>query len=344
MAWQSNLVFFLGIATGMVIQTVRQQRRSSIARPAEPDQPVDNAPASPTALSEATAAPSQGEDSPNWPQLAAIAQEIGQFKAGFLGRAAHELRSPINGVLGLHQLILNGLCDSPEEEREFVEQAYHSTLKTLNLMDELIAISKLESTPPSAEPTAVSLQDLFHQVKDAVHLLAENRNLHLEFYPPDPDVAVWGIAGLIRQLLINLVSQAIRDQDGGQLLVYSQALSAEGTSPAWVEIYLNDQRPDVAWQEPLAHLAESEQAALSSLTAARQWLQTWSDQPRFYPSSSLTWLLNCSLVETLNGTLELHSAADCPRSPGAQDLPPESASRVVCCRLPLAIGTETTAS
>src|SRR5689334_21319694 len=55
-----------------------------------------------------------------------MASEMSQFKAGFLARVSHELRSPLNGMIGMHQLILSDLCDGPQEEREFVAQADES--------------------------------------------------------------------------------------------------------------------------------------------------------------------------------------------------------------------------
>jgi signal transduction histidine kinase len=73
-----------------------------------------------------------------------MAKEMSQFKAGFLARTSHELRSPLSSLIGLHQLILADLCDSPEEAREFVAQANASALKMVKLLDEVIAVSKTE--------------------------------------------------------------------------------------------------------------------------------------------------------------------------------------------------------
>ena len=76
------------------------------------------------------------------------AQEMGQFKAGFLARISHELRSPLGSIIGLHQLILADLCENPEEEREFISQAHEKSLKLLKLIDEILNISKIESQFP----------------------------------------------------------------------------------------------------------------------------------------------------------------------------------------------------
>ena len=73
------------------------------------------------------------------------AQEMSQFKAGFLTRISHELRSPLSSIMGLHQLILADLCENPEEEREFIGQAHEKSFKLLKLLDEILNISKIES-------------------------------------------------------------------------------------------------------------------------------------------------------------------------------------------------------
>ncbi|MEO1432917.1 MAG: histidine kinase dimerization/phospho-acceptor domain-containing protein, partial [Cyanobacteria bacterium J06633_8] len=67
-----------------------------------------------------------------------MAREMSQFKAGFLARTTHVLRSPLNGLIGLHQLILSDLCENPEEEREFIGQAHERALQLLNIIDEIL--------------------------------------------------------------------------------------------------------------------------------------------------------------------------------------------------------------
>ncbi|MBW4666661.1 MAG: hypothetical protein KME60_04265 [Cyanomargarita calcarea GSE-NOS-MK-12-04C] len=73
-----------------------------------------------------------------------MAQEMGQFKAGFLARTTHELRSPISQLISLHQLILSDLCENPAEEREFIAQAHNSANKLMKLIDEILKIARIE--------------------------------------------------------------------------------------------------------------------------------------------------------------------------------------------------------
>ncbi|WP_082690015.1 sensor histidine kinase [Leptolyngbya sp. NIES-2104] len=116
--------------------------------------------------------------------------EQAQFKAGFLARTSHELRSPLNGMIGAHQLILADLCESPEEEREFIEQANQSALKMVKLLDEVINVSKAQYGTGKLDVKAVSVSDVFDNVFSMTHLLAENRNLPFQIVLPEPDLEV----------------------------------------------------------------------------------------------------------------------------------------------------------
>ena len=79
-----------------------------------------------------------------------------QHQASFLGTASHELRSPINQIISLHQLILEDLCESPAEEREFIAQANQAIQTVLKNLDLLITLSKLDmgSLQRQLSPTA----------------------------------------------------------------------------------------------------------------------------------------------------------------------------------------------
>ena len=80
-----------------------------------------------------------------------------QHQASFLGTASHELRSPINQIISLHQLILEDLCESPAEEREFIAQANQAIQTVLKNLDLLITLSKLDmgSLQRQLSPTAL---------------------------------------------------------------------------------------------------------------------------------------------------------------------------------------------
>ncbi len=113
-----------------------------------------------------------------------MAMQMSQFKAEFLARTSHEIRSPLSSLIGLHQLILSDLCESPEEQKEFINQAYNSALKLMKLIDEIVAVSKAELGTNQLYCESLPLGEIFDEVYKLTHIQAANRNLQLNIVTP----------------------------------------------------------------------------------------------------------------------------------------------------------------
>jgi signal transduction histidine kinase len=180
-----------------------------------------------------------------------LAVEMSQFKASFLARTSHELRSPLNSVISLHQLIISDLCDDPAEEREFVNQAHTAALKMLARLDELIQISKIESgtSPPQLRP--LQLAEVLEEIRALTYLQAQNRSLRLEVSLPDLSVYVMADPRWLRQILINLVTTPIALMQEGSIRLSTQViLESEQPESKQAQILIEDQRSITFWQEP----------------------------------------------------------------------------------------------
>jgi signal transduction histidine kinase len=226
----------------------------------------------------------QPEPQPDLEINARLAVEMSQFKAGFLARTSHELRSPLNGLIGAHQLILTDLCDSPEEEREFITQAHESALKLLDMLDEVINVSKAEygMSPFSFQP--VSVLEMLEETYHLTHLMAENRSINLKISYPSPDLYVLADPRALRQVLLNLVNGAIASMPDGFI-----TLSVESSSDS-VSILMEDNRPAAAWSEAI-DLLNNEQKT-----------------DTFSPGFKLN--LSQTLMELMKGKLELLSTPE----------------------------------
>lgn len=132
-----------------------------------------------------------------------------RFKSGFLARTSHELRSPINTIVSLHQLILEDLCDSPEEEKEFIAQSKEAALKMLALFDQIAAVSKLDvgREPPRLE--AVDLGFVLPEVEMFTTLQAANQNVRYTVELPAQEIEVYTDARWLKNTLISLIQDAI---------------------------------------------------------------------------------------------------------------------------------------
>lgn len=174
-----------------------------------------------------------------------MASEMSKFKAGFLARTSHELRSPLSTMIGTLQLILADLCDDPAEEREFVEQAHVAALKLVKLIDEIISVAKTEHGTDRMDIEPIQLAKVFEEVDDLTYLQAANRGIRLEILPPDPGIYVLADLPRFRQVLVNLVDTAVAQMEEGSISVSAHSSPASG----YVHIWVDDQRSVSAWSE-----------------------------------------------------------------------------------------------
>ncbi len=226
-----------------------------------------------------------------------MAVEMGQFKAGFLARASHELRSPLNSIMSLQQLILTDLCDSPEEEREFVAQSYTAAQKLLALLNETTNISKLEEGTIDLMLEPLSLAEMLSELESLTHLQALNRNLKLMIKQPTPDIFIMGDRRWLRQVLTNLVTTAIYQMDEGTILVTAQM----NADPTKAQIDIKDERSPTVWSESIDLLAQITKVPdLNSLPTL--------DTLEPYPSIGLNLAITQVIMEKMSGSLALLSA------------------------------------
>lgn len=291
-------------------------RRSAIASHFSSINPVE-APSSPT--SAPSGVPDTLLEQLRQTQLTyQMAREISQFKAGFLARTSHELRSPLNGLLGVHQLILADLCESPEEEREFIAQAHTSALKMVKILDEILDVAKLEHGSQTMEIQPVQLAAVLNETYQLTHLQAQNRNLRLQIPLPDPDLYVLADPRRLQQVLLSLVDMPISTMQEGDIQVSVQVDSAEN----WVHIRIEDDRPLSIWQEPLELLQSAQNQAVEITPDA---VKATIAQPT-QRSLGMTLLMVQTLLDLMHGHLELLSV------PSNQD----SQTTCVQCSLPIA--------
>jgi signal transduction histidine kinase len=213
-----------------------------------------------------------------------MAIERAQFQAGFLARTSHELRSPINSVISLHQLILADLADSPEEERDFIRQSAGAAEKMLGVLDQLISVSKTAHGTEQMALQPLSLQEVLAEVKSLTHLQAQNRNLRLEMTMPDPEVYVLADPKWLQQVLLSLVDTPISLMREGTIRVTT------GVAGAQIYVEVEDERSAEFWREPLDLL---------------QVLKTGNAGEMTLPSPGLSLLMNQTLMELMGGRLEV---------------------------------------
>ena len=220
-----------------------------------------------------------------------MAAQMSQFKAGFLARTSHELRSPLSSMIGLHQLILSDLCESPEEQKEFIAQAYRSALKLMKLIDEIVAVSKTEYGSNSLHIESLQLTEIFSEIARLTHLPAANRNLQLKISEPNPEIYVLADRSRLIQLIFNLIDSGISLMKNGAI-----ELTASEVTDEAVKLVIDLECSTDLWQESTANEPNLNS---NDITAVKEFLQEMS------LSANMKLLLSQTLLETMGGSLEL---------------------------------------
>lgn len=220
-----------------------------------------------------------------------MAHQMCQFKSGFLARISHELRSPLNSLIGVHQLILADLCDDPAEERELIAQAHASALKLVHLLDQILEVAKVEHGTSQLQIQPLQLTSLLERVYQLTYLQAQNRNLHLKILSPDPQVYILADPHWLNQVLVNFIDTSISLMQEGTI---SLSVQIDSTIPC-VNIRIEHDLPHRLWSEPSDLLLSSSPAIT---------------QDNDLPVPGLTLLMNQALLEQMQGYIEVLEVAD----------------------------------
>ena len=212
-----------------------------------------------------------------------LATEMNQFKGGFLARTSHELRSPLNGMIGMQQLILSDLCDSAAEEREFMAQSNQSALKMIKVLDTVLEVARLEHGTLKMELQPLPLASLLQAVHDLTYLQAADRNLQFSMALPDPELYILADPKRLKQVLLHLIDEPIAQMQEGSVAVSVQVSAETGYAHIWID---SDRAAPLS--EPIDLLQKpAETAAI--------------------PSAGLNLLTSQMLVSLMQGTLTVSS-------------------------------------
>jgi len=147
------------------------------------------------------------------------AQAANQLKSEFLATTSHELRTPLNGIINCIRVVQEGYCDSKEEEREFLQQADDAAIHLLGIINDVLDISKIEAGKLTIAIEEVNLDKILHEVVD-LHIVAiQQKNLRLEMPIWGKELNVLADAAKLKQVLINVVSNAVKFTDFGSIAI-----------------------------------------------------------------------------------------------------------------------------
>ncbi len=157
------------------------------------------------------------------------AQEATQLKSEFLANMSHEVRTPMNAIIGMTALAMD--ATSREEQQEYLTDVTNSAESLLSLLNDILDLSKIEAGRMDLNPTPIALVDI---VKDATHLLrtaAAQKGIELRYtVAPELFGSVAADPVRLRQVLLNLVGNAVKFTERGSVTVSAEVESQDETS------------------------------------------------------------------------------------------------------------------
>ncbi len=145
------------------------------------------------------------------------AEKANLAKSEFLANISHEIRTPINGVLGMSSLVLGTELSS--EQREYASTIYSSADHLLELVNGILDFSKIEAGDFEVEDIDFNLKPTLHEAVNMLAAKAEEKGLEMILHvAPDVPDALIGDPYRLRQVILNLLSNAIKFSDRGEVI------------------------------------------------------------------------------------------------------------------------------
>ena len=222
-----------------------------------------------------------------------LALDASEAKSMFLANMSHEIRTPLNGIVGFTELLKD--TDLEEEQNEFVEIIEKSSENLLEIINNILDLSKIESNKLEIEDVSFSPIVEFESAVEVYAVRASEKHIDLSCYiDPSLESTLKGDPTKIKEVIINLLSNAVKfTSSAGSINVHIQKEHTEFIGITRIKFEVQDSGIGVT-SEQKARIFEAFSQADTSIT-------------RKYGGTGLGLTISSNFIELMGGQLDLHS-------------------------------------
>jgi signal transduction histidine kinase len=220
------------------------------------------------------------------------AKTANQIKSQFLATTSHELRNPLNIIINSIRFVKDDMCDSREEELEFLERADETAIHLLGIINDLLDISRIEAGKLSVVTEPLDLRQILLEVINVQSVNVQHKGLQLKANLGTEPLPINGDAAKLKQVLINIIGNATKFTDEGGINVSTSLQNSNGKAQVTVSITDTGLGIEPSQQQKLF----------------RPYVMVDANNTRKCEGTGLGLAISRNLIELMGGTITLQSA------------------------------------